>query len=122
MLIDWGCAHRTTAKLKGFIGCPPYAHDELFGQTKEWNPRVDHDLASLAYSVASLSNGSIPWSGFSNHRAVPDDVRKRRFELASTVLKPLLGIWNIAPNVKEALLKAIDKSPQTPRKRSHGSV
>jgi serine/threonine protein kinase len=134
MLIDWGCAHPTAAKLKGFIGCPPYAHDELFGQTKEWNPRVDHDLASLAYSVASLSHGSIPWSGFPNHRAVPDDVRKRRFEMASDVLKPLLQKWNVSPNVEEALLKAIGhqgskkgkpkklgKSPQTRRKRSHGS-
>jgi Protein kinase domain len=122
MLIDWGCAHRTTAKLKGFIGCPPYAHDELFGQVKEWYPCVDHDLASLAYSVASLSHGCIPWSGFSNHRAVPDDVRKRRFDLASTALEPLLREWNVAANVKEALLKAIGKSPQARRKRSHGSL
>jgi hypothetical protein len=134
MLIDWGCAHRTAAKLKGFIGCPPYAHDELFGRTKEWNPRVDHDLASLAYSVASLSHGSIPWSGFPNHHAVPNDVRKRRFEMASDVLKPLLQEWNLSSNVEGALLKAIDhqgskkgkpkklgKSPQTRRKRSHGS-
>jgi hypothetical protein len=132
MLIDWGCAHRTAAKLKGFIGCPPYAHDELFGQTKEWNPRVDHDLASLAYSVASLSHGSIPWSGFPSHRAVPEDVRKRRFEMVSDVLKPLLQKWNVSPNVEGALLKAIDhqgskkgkpykwgKSLQTRRKRSH---
>jgi hypothetical protein len=83
---------------------------------------VDHDLASLAYSVASLSNGSIPWSGFSNHRAVPDDVRKRRFDLASKALEPLLQEWNVAANVKEALLKAIGKSPQARRKRSHGSL
>jgi serine/threonine protein kinase len=109
MLIDWGCAHRTAAKLKGFIGCPPYAHDELFGRTKEWNPRMDHDLASLAYSVASLSHGSIPWSGFPNHRAVPDDVRKRRFEMASNVLNPLLEKWNVPPNVVRALLKAIGR-------------
>jgi serine/threonine protein kinase len=134
MLIDWGCAHRKTDKLKGFIGCPPYAHDELFGRTKEWHPRVDHDLASLAYSVASLSHGSIPWSGFPNDRAVSDDVRKRRFEMASDVLKPLLQEWDVSRNVKRALLKAIDhqwsekwkpkksgKSPHTRRKRSHGS-
>jgi hypothetical protein len=108
MLIDWGCAHRTDEKLKGFIGCPPYAHDELFGRTKVWYPRLDHDLASLAYSVASLSHGCIPWSGFPNHRAVPDDVRKRRFEMASDVLMPLLQKWKVSQNIEEALLKAID--------------
>jgi hypothetical protein len=134
MLIDWGCAHRTGDQLKGFIGCPPYAHDELFGRTKDWYPRLDHDLASLAYSVASLSHGCIPWSGFPNHRAVLDDVRKRRFEMASDVLKPLLQKWNVSLNVEEALLKAIGhqgskkgkpkksgKSPPKRRKRRHGS-
>jgi uncharacterized protein (UPF0147 family) len=65
---------------------------------------------------------------------VPDDVRKRRFEMASDVLKPLLQKRGVPLNVKEALLKAIHhqgsekgkpkksgKSPQTQRKRSHGS-
>ena len=36
MLINWGCACRTSKKLKGFIGCPPYAHDELIGRTEDW--------------------------------------------------------------------------------------
>jgi hypothetical protein len=31
ILIDWGCARRTYLSMKGFAGCLPFAHKELFG-------------------------------------------------------------------------------------------
>ena len=80
MLIDWGCAHSTNSKLKGFIGCPPYAHDKLFGLKREWQPSLCHDLASLAYSIASLYTRYLPWSGFANQKEVTDDNKKVRLE------------------------------------------
>jgi hypothetical protein len=105
MLIDWGCAHRTNAELMGFVGCPPYAHDELFDQPKKLHPCLNHDLASLTYTLACLKYGSIPWVGnFSDHLAVSANIRKERVEEASQILMDS----NISVEIKEMLLQAID--------------
>lgn len=107
MLIDWGCAHRTNRAVTGFFGCPPFAHDNVFGLTQGWTPSLDNDLASLVYSIVSLHCGCIPWSGFSNHLEVPVEILKRRSELSSRVLIPLLAAWDLSSEVKEKLLHAI---------------
>ena len=117
MLIDWACAQRNDKKVKGFIGSLPYAHDELFGPSKEWEPRLDHDLASLAYSLVRLSMGSIPWSGFPNDLLVTDDDMKERFEMACDHLQELFKTWTILPTAKTALLKAISHHEAMARKR-----
>ena len=119
MLIDWGCAYHTNAKkVKWFIGCPPYAHDELFGPSKQWKPRLDHDLASLAYSMVSLYEGSIPWSGFSNHREVMDDFMYERHKMASAKLDKLFEEWKVfSLEDKGTLLHAIDNHGKWKEKR-----
>lgn len=129
MLIDWGCAHRNDQQLKGFFGCPPYAHDELFGLTKKWTPSLKHDLASLAYTVAHLSCESINWSGFANHHAVTDDVRMKRQIIARKAWTPLFKEWNLPSRDQRALLKAISheaiphqKRKPSKRKRSDTSM
>ena len=108
MLIDWGCAEPTTSRLEGFVGTPPYAHNELFRISDGWTPRLDHDVASLMYSITSLSLGDIPWSGFSSRYPVPDDVIKERFEETSKLLKQLLDEWELSAEDKEAIFAAID--------------
>jgi serine/threonine protein kinase len=118
MLIDWGCAYRNDKKVKGFIGCLPYAHDDLFRPSKVWQPRLDHDLASLAYSVVSLSLGSIPWAGFSNHLAVTNDVRIQRLGIARQKLFELFGPWESLSLDVKALFNAIDNPVK--RKRWNG--
>jgi Protein kinase domain len=116
MLIDWGCAHRTSEKLEKFVGCRPYAHDDLFDRTEAWYPCLDHDLASLAYTVACLVHGHIPWLGFEYRLPVGDDVKEERLKMASDILKPLLEKWgDESQKVKQALLNAIDR--QVPAKR-----
>jgi serine/threonine protein kinase len=108
MLIDWGCAHRTTETLKGFVGCPPYAHDDLLGLQKVWSPCLHHDVASLAYTVARLKVESIPWvGGFSDHKSMSDDIRKHRFDEVNKILKPLFHGLHIPVPIKDALLNAI---------------
>ncbi|KAI2509378.1 protein tyrosine kinase [Fragilaria crotonensis] len=116
LLIDWGCACRTDKEVKGFVGCPPYAHDTLFGLTKRWTPCLNHDLASLVYSVARLSKGCVPWSGFSNHRAVTEDVRNCRFEETSKIWTELLETWKFSPEIERAL-HAIGYQGNMTRKR-----
>lgn len=118
MLIDWGCAYRNDKKVKGFVGCLPYAHDELFGPSKEWQPRLDHDLASLAYSVISLSLGSIPWAGYLNHLSVTDHYMKRRHEMASATLEGSFNEWRaLSREVKWELLNAIGTHGKRKMKR-----
>ncbi len=117
MLVDWGCAHRNDQGLKGFVGCPPYAHNDLFGLKKKWTPSLDHDLASLVYSVASLSHGSIPWSGFSNHHAVTDDARNNRRDTVGNVWAPLLKEWKLSREDEDAILHAIFHHKHETRKR-----
>jgi hypothetical protein len=108
-LIDWGCARNTATSLKGFIGSLPYAHDALFGMKHQcrWKPCANHDYASLAYTVATLSKGSIPWSGFSNHGALTDDIKNERLTLARDILLPYLDEWNASEEVRATLLKAM---------------
>jgi Protein kinase domain len=118
MLIDWGCAYRNDEKVKGFVGCLPYAHDDLFGPSKEWQPRLDHDLASLAYSVVSLSLlGSIPWSGFSNHLSVTDDVKDERYGIATPKLCKLFGPQELLSLDFNAHLSALVNSMKGKRKQ-----
>jgi hypothetical protein len=113
LLIDWACAHDTRQPLKGFRGCPAFAHNQLFNLPKKCRPRLDHDLASLAYSLATLYHGGIPWSGFSNHRAVPVDARKQRLKMATEILVPLFKGWRASSREKgAALLKAIGSRKQ----------
>ncbi len=107
MLIGWGSAHEINANLTSFVGCRPYAHDELFGPLKSVKPCLSHDVASLAYTVVCLHEGSVPWSGFSSHSAVSVEARKRRLKLASKILTPLLEKLNVSLEIKQALLKAI---------------
>jgi hypothetical protein len=109
MLIDWGCASRTTTNVRRFVGCTPYAHDQLFDlRTTSCKPCLDHDLASLAYSLASLFEGRMPWAGFADHRNVSVDVKHERFKEASRILIPLLETWEVASDYdKETLLTAI---------------
>ena len=83
MLIGWDCARRCDEVVDGFVGGPAYAHDELFGRTEVWKPRLDHDLASLAYTAVRLSHACFPWSGFGDGNAVSDEVRKSRFNITS---------------------------------------
>ena len=122
MLIDWGCAHRNDQELKGFFGCPPYAHNELFGLTKKWTPSLKHDLASLAYSVAHLSRGSITWPGFVNHHAVTDGVRNNRRDVVSDTWAPLLKKWKLSSNDKTKLLEAICHQKRKPRERKRADT
>ena len=122
MLIDWGCAHRNDQELKGFFGGPPYAHNELFGLTRKWTPSLKHDLASLAYSVAHLSRGSITWPGFVNHRAVTDGVRNNRRDVVSDSWAPLLKKWKLSCNDKTKLLEAICHQKRKPRERKRADT
>lgn len=104
MLIGWGCAHRTTKNLIEFVGCPPYAHDELFDEPDNMHPCLDHDLASLAYTLACLKVGCIPWREcFSDHSNVPNNARKHRLDEVFKILKEL----KIPEEIKEVLLNAV---------------
>ena len=115
MLADWGCAQRKDTELFGFVGCSEYAHDELFGITKAWMPRLDHDLASLVYTVASLSHGSIPWlSLFQDRHAVVDNDKKERLEKATEAFMPLHKTLELSPEVKGAFLSAIGYQEEKP--------
>jgi hypothetical protein len=107
MLIDWACARSTKHALKGFIGCPPYAHDALFDVKARWKPNLHHDLASLAYSVASLDTDSIPWPHFQNHRAVTDEAKSVRFQMTSECLNLLFDKWKLCSEIKDALRVSI---------------
>ena len=124
MLIDWGCARSIHDKLTRFVGCPPYAHDDLFSQPTKLVPCLDHDLASLAYTLACLHHGRIPWAGdFPNHLPVSDGVKKKRFKITCNVLKSLLN--NDDPEskeVKQALSNAITCEEIKNTKRKSGNV
>jgi serine/threonine protein kinase len=108
MLIDWGCAHRTTDTVEGICWLPAFRSQRPFGSRKVWYHCLDHDLASLAYTVACLKVECIPWvGGFSDHKAVSDVIRHDRFEEASKILKPLLDDLQIPVYIKDSLLSAI---------------
>ena len=116
MLVDWGCAHRTNQKLRGFIGCSPFAHDDLFHETNDWCPCLEHDVASLAYTMASLcEGGSIPsWHGsFEDRHYVNDEMKERRFKIVRRILVTLLEKGDVSQKVKQALLNAIDHTRST---------
>ena len=117
MLIDWGSARRTTDELSGFVGCPPYAHDQLFDQPQKLRPCLDYDLASLAYTVTCLFHGRIIWSGgFPNHHPVSDDFKQMRLVITRNVLNLLFrGKDRKSRKIKQALVTAIGKS----RKRKY---
>ena len=117
MLIGWDCARRCDEVVDGFVGGPAYAHDELFGRTEVWKPRLDHDLASLAYTAVRLSHACFPWSGFGDGNAVSDEVRKSRFNITSDTLKSLLREWDVSSHDKKALLRAIAYRGSKTRKR-----
>jgi serine/threonine protein kinase len=116
MLIDWGCAHRTDSTVRGFVGCLPFAHNELFGLKRKWKPRLDHDLASLVYSMIRLLQGCITWSGFSSHRPVTVEARNFRFEMTSDVLSPLLQTWKLSSVTKGEIFNAIGNRERRKRK------
>ena len=65
VLVDLGLATKTTDKLKGFQGTIPYAHQDVFEQypNKEWEPKEEHDIISLKYTLAALlNNGKPTWN------------------------------------------------------------
>lgn len=108
MLVGWSSAHRKDTEVFGFVGCSPYAHDELFGQTKAWMPRLDHDLASLVYTVASLSICSIPWEPlFSDSHTVVENDKKERLKMAAKAYMPLHRTLELSPEIKDSFLSAI---------------
>jgi Protein kinase domain len=88
LLIDWGCAAKMTEKIKGFRGCFPFAHDNLLAEKQsDWKPTAEYDLASVAYTLASLSQGKlIPWNHFSQ-RVVPNESLVERSKVACTLLE-----------------------------------
>jgi serine/threonine protein kinase len=61
MLINWVVPIAQLKSLMRFVGCLPYTHNELLNQPKVIRPCLDHDLASLAYTLACLKVSSIPW-------------------------------------------------------------
>jgi serine/threonine protein kinase len=87
-LIDFGCAARKTTELSHFRGCPPFAHSDLLRlRTKKWQPETKHDMASLAFTIASLLAGdSVPWFGFSGCNVELDRLSER-----SDIATKLLG-------------------------------
>jgi serine/threonine protein kinase len=111
MLVDWGCARRTSLKRNGFIGCAPFSHNDLFDETIDWYPCLEHDVASLAYTMAFLSEGGIipSWQGgFTNCRDVQDYNKEYRFETVRDILKPFFQTGNASQKFKQALFNAID--------------
>ena len=63
-LIDFGLPSKAGEKVGGFRGTVLYVHRFIFAQYpgEKWTPETDHDLASLAFSIAVLSNGGkCPW-------------------------------------------------------------
>ena len=90
----------------------------MIGQIEDWYPCLDHDLASLAYTAASLFHGSLPWSGFENRLSVLEHVKKERLTIASDVLKPLLEKGDASTKVKQALLNAIGLQGNKKAKRA----
>jgi hypothetical protein len=79
-LVDWACAAGMSERLSRFRGCLPYAHDQLvlFHETiiskrTFWRPEPKHDLASLAYTMATIvlrsrdagCSSEVPWRDIS---------------------------------------------------------
>jgi serine/threonine protein kinase len=78
MLIDWGCASRTTANVRSFVGCTPYAHDQLFDlSTNPCHPSLDHDLASARILFGKPIRRPHALGRLADHRNVSVDVRTR---------------------------------------------
>jgi hypothetical protein len=96
---------------------PQYAHNELFGLKKEWAPNLKNDLASLAYSVASIREGCFPWTGFSNHNTVMDGFQINRYNIVRKCLNQLFKEWKLSSDFEEALGEAtcVKKQKKRPR-------
>jgi hypothetical protein len=72
-LIDFGLASTQDEKLSGFCGTALYSHNDIFNMypRKKWNCKPAYDCASLALSMAVLSQGGkCPWT----HIRPPDKV------------------------------------------------
>jgi hypothetical protein len=68
VLIDWSSAACSNEKVVGFRGSLAFAHCVIHGKKNEekWDPEMDHDLASLAFTVAAfMHTRAVPWDGFS---------------------------------------------------------
>jgi serine/threonine protein kinase len=85
-LIDFGCAARKETELSHFRGCPPFAHcDLLVPGLQKWQPDDKHDMASLAFTVASLLAGnSVPWFEFGD--CMGPETLKERSDIATELL------------------------------------
>jgi hypothetical protein len=92
VLIDWSSATCNGEKIVGFRGSLAFAHAFIHGKenTVEWSPKEEHDLASLAFSVAALMHTrAVPWDGFSR-RLGNDASAKELFEERRTLARKLL--------------------------------
>jgi hypothetical protein len=91
LLIDWGCAAKIgEEEITGFRGCFPFAHDKLLvKKLKPWWPEAEYDLASVAYTLASLSQDKpIPWNHF-NTQIVPNESLDDRSTVAGNLLEAM---------------------------------
>jgi hypothetical protein len=92
VLIDWSSATCNGEKIVGFRGSLAFAHASIHAKknTVAWSPTEDHDLASLAFSVAAfMHTRAVPWDGFSR-RLGNDNSVAELFEARRTLAGELL--------------------------------
>jgi hypothetical protein len=73
----------------GFCGSLTFAHADIHRKenTYEWNPKNEHDLASLAFSVAAFMHvRAVPWDGFSRRLGKAEELFTERRALAGKLL------------------------------------
>jgi len=117
-LIDWGCAAVGNEKLSHYRGCPPYSHDSLLlgkpkGKPNKWTPKIEHDNASFAFTVAHLAAfaKAVPWPDCDGLDLQSSVLDKRRDIALELIKKANLPASTVGANLclKEKLIDYIYK-------------
>ena len=112
LLADWGCSMFSTDSIgKGkFVGCTPYAHDQLLGNRDEQlTPIDDFDYASLGYTWFHAIQGGIAWQfGWPNLVTV-EQLHARQCKMKNFVEGMDVATARCAPRVRDMFAPADSK-------------
>lgn len=112
LLSDWGCSmlENETIEKDRFVGCTPYAHDNLLGKRDgELQPKADFDFASLGYTWYHVIKGVIDWQFDWPQNVSEEQIEGRRAQMQTFFNN---GTDSLIPRVREIFDQA-DSEPDS---------
>ena len=119
LLADWGCSMMRSEKIgKGrFVGCLPYAHDELLGERDQRAliPKAKYDFASLGFTWYHAIARGIDWQFDRPKQVSPAQLEERRKKMVEFFeLGRDNGTAGSVPNVRDIFVRSDKKREKRP--------